>query len=148
MIQETKLMYDTIAMLQKHIDPDTDITFNKEVADEIIQDILHLIQSSELERARKITLLSCCILIRVSLTKHRELTLQENIGLTRDILDGDYLISLYYKLIEKRKEWKLVYHLAPFHKRMVMAALKGKSVQSVMKELHDEIRTYLVKQCA
>ncbi|MNJ60999.1 hypothetical protein D3C77_567660 [compost metagenome] len=143
-----ELLYETVSMLKQHIDSGTAIVLEKEDEDELLRGIVALLQEYELTKSRKMTVLGCCMLIRMAIKKHRELALHRNDELTRSILDGDYLIGLYYRFATGRKEWKLLTHLAPFHKKMQVALLAGRPVRTVMTELHEEIRIYLNKQCA
>ncbi|QNK58696.1 hypothetical protein [Paenibacillus sp. PAMC21692] len=148
MATDMRLLYDTISMLRHHIESDTAITLDAEDADEWMKDMIKLLHMYNITASRKMTLLGCYVLLRLAVRKHRELALHDNAALTRSILEGDYLFGLYYRFGIQRKEWKLLYHLAPFYKKMQISLHEDKPLQPMLTELREELHTYLEKHCA
>ncbi|EFU43173.1 hypothetical protein PVOR_04258 [Paenibacillus vortex V453] len=145
---DMKLLQDTIDMLRSHIDSGTDIDWT-DMDNRPVRDIADMLDAYELAHSRKMTVLACCILIQSALSKHGKLQTQDNERLTRMLLDGDYLTGLMYRIAVKRKEWKLLSRLLPFHKRMQLTLLKkNASPEVLLSELKREIRSYLEQRSA
>lgn len=144
---DMKLLQDTIDLLRSHIDSGTDIDW-MEMDNRPVRDIADMLSAYELAYSRKMTVLACCILIHTALNKHGKLQAKDNERLTRMLLDGDYLTGLMYRIAVKRKEWKLLSRLLPFHKRMQLSLLKNVSPERIFNELKREIRSYLEQRSA
>ena len=144
---DMKLLQDTIDLLRSHIDSATDIDW-MEMDNRPVRDIADMLNAYELAYSRKMTVLACCILIHTALNKHGKLQAKDNERLTRLLLDGDYLTGLMYRIAVKRKEWKLLSRLLPFHKRMQLSLLKNVSPERIFNELKREIRSYLEQRSA
>ncbi|MCI1773833.1 hypothetical protein V4V36_10360 [Paenibacillus lautus] len=144
---DMKLLQDTIDLLRSHIDSGTDIDW-MEMDNRPVRDIADMLNAYELAYSRKMTVLACCILIHTALNKHGKLQAKDNERLTRLLLDGDYLTGLMYRIAVKRKEWKLLSRLLPFHKRMQLSLLKNVSPERILHELKREIRSYLEQRSA
>ncbi|AYB46834.1 hypothetical protein [Paenibacillus lautus] len=144
---DMKLLQDTIDLLRSHIDSGTDIDW-MEMDNRPVRDIADMLNAYELAYSRKITVLACCILIHTALNKHGKLQAKDNERLTRLLLDGDYLTGLMYRIAVKRKEWKLLSRLLPFHKRMQLSLLKNVSPERILHELKREIHSYLEQRSA
>lgn len=144
---DMKLLQDTIDLLRSHIDSGTDIDW-MEMDNRPVRDIADMLNAYELAYSRKMTVLACCILIHTALNKHGKLQAKDNERLTRLLLDGDYLTGLMYRIAVKRKEWKLLSRLLPFHKRMQLSLLKSVSPERIFNELKREIRSYLEQRSA
>ncbi|ACX62707.1 hypothetical protein SAMN04488688_104285 [Paenibacillus sp. cl141a] len=144
---DMKLLQDTIDLLRSHIDSGTDIDW-MEMDNRPVRDIADMLNAYELAYSRKMTVLACCILIHTALNKHGKLQAKDNERLTRLLLDGDYLTGLMYRIAVKRKEWKLLSRLLPFHKRMQLSLLKNVSPERIFNELKREIRSYLEQRSA
>lgn len=144
---ERNLLTDTIRMLTEHIDSEAyiDIAIHD---DPFILEFIDVIHKYDLPFARKQTVLACCLLIHQAMSRHTSLTASDNATLTRGILDGDYFIGLVYRIAARRKEWKLLACLTPFHKRAQLQVIQGKAVRHLFADLKKEIVTYLDKQCA
>lgn len=143
------LLYDkTLAMLREHVDEDAAGAIGTIEADDRLRQIVRLLQSYRLEEYRRLTILGSYMLICLAMRKHRELALHDNDALTRGILDGDYLIGLYYRMMSARREWRLIAHLAPFQKKLQGDLMNGRPERAVRAELHDTLRAYLDQQCA
>jgi len=144
---DMKLLQDTIDLLRSHIDSGTDIDW-MEMDNRPVRDIADMLNAYELAYSRKMTVLACFILIHTALNKHGKLQAKDNERLTRLLLDGDYLTGLMYRIAVKRKEWKLLSRLLPFHKRMQLSLLKNVSPERIFNELKREIRSYLEQRSA
>ncbi|MGW8822514.1 hypothetical protein ACWGNU_10330 [Paenibacillus lautus] len=144
---DMKLLQDTIDLLRSHIDSGTDIDW-MEMDNRPVRDIADMLNAYELAYSRKMTVLACCILIHTALNKHGKLQAKDNERLTRLLLDGDYLTGLMYRIAVKRKEWKLLSRLLPFHKCMQLSLLKNVSPERIFNELKREIRSYLEQRSA
>jgi len=143
-----RLLNKTLDMLRQYLDEDAADALGMIEADELLLQVARLLQSCRIAEYRRLTVLGCYVLICLAIQKHRELVLHDNKALTRGILDGDYLIGLYYRMMSARREWRLIAHLAPFQKKWQWDLMNGCDVRAVRTELHDELRMYLDQQCA
>jgi len=142
----TLLIHEALRLLQSQMEPSVDIPLTADAVP--WADISAILQQSGLEHGRKVTILACCILIRLAILKHAQLAVRDNASLTRSILDGDYLSGLLYRLASRRREWKLLQLLAPLQKRMQLQLLRGRPAEALYAEQRREIAAYLNKQCA
>jgi len=139
------LLQDTISLLNELIHEQTNIELDAD--DHSIQELADLIGSYCMARSRKMTVLSCCMLISVGIRKHNKLR-GNNEQLARSILDGDYLIGLIYKVAISRKEQKLLTKLNPIYKKIQFKSLEGDGCEGMMAELKQEIKQYLDQHSA
>lgn len=140
------LLQDTLGLLNQLIHKQTNIELD--VNDRSLQELADMIGSYCMARSRKMTVLSCCMLISVGIRKHSKLLLGDNDHLARSILDGDYLIGLIYRVAVSRKEQKLLAKLNPIYKKMQLKSLEGNDDEGMMAELKQEIKNYLDQHSA
>ncbi|MFD2117495.1 hypothetical protein ACFSTH_18265 [Paenibacillus yanchengensis] len=143
---DNKLLIDTVALVNDYIHKQTDIKLD--ISDRSLQELADLIGNYQMTRSRKMTVLSCCMLLSAGIRKHSKLPDQSQKQLARKILDGDYLIGLIYKLAISRKEQKLLTKLTPIYKKVQLQVVKGLPVEEVMTELKQEIKVYMEQQSA
>lgn len=140
------LLQDTLDLLNELIHKQTNIELDAN--DRSLQELADMIGSYCMARSRKMTILSCCMLISVGIGKHSKLLLGDNDRLARSILDGDYLVGLIYRVALSRKEQKLLAKLNPIYKKMQLRSLEGRSGEGIMTELKQEIKDYLDQHSA
>lgn len=143
-IMERTLLQDTLGLLNELIHKQTNIELDAN--DRSLQELADMIGSYCMTHSRKMTVLSCCMLISVGIRKHSHLlNVDDNEGLTRSILDGDYLIGLIYRVAIRGKEHKLLTKLNPIYKKIQLQSLEGKAGDGtgMMIELKREIKDYL-----
>lgn len=145
---QNKLLQDTLGLLNEIIHKQTDIELD--INDRSLQELADMIGSYSMTYSRKMTVLSCCMLISVGIRKHSNLlnAISNNESLTRKILDGDYLVGLIYRVALNRKEHKLLTKLNPLYKRIQLQSLDGRTGDGVMLELKREIKDYLEQHSA
>jgi len=142
-----KLLRDTLGLLNELIHKQTNIELDAN--DRSVQELADMIGSYSMTYSRKMTVLSCCMLISVGIRKHSNLMhVEDNERLTRSILDGDYLIGLIYRVAISRKEHKILTKINPIYKRIQLQSLEGKAGDNMMIELKQEIKDYLEKHSA
>ena len=143
---DTKLIEDTISMLEETIDPDAVIALD---ADEHgLEKMVTLLHSYEITHSRKMTILGCYILLQLAVSKHHEAEPDENGAITRSILDGDYCFGLYFRILIQFSELKLLTYLAPVQKKIQLNLISGKPMNHILTELYEPFRLYLNEQCA
>ncbi len=140
------LIQEAMEAIRQQIDRDSNIPLQPD--DARLRDIIELLSGYEFNRSRKVTILACCMLINLAIDKHHELIQEENDRLTKNILDGDYLMGFYYRFAMTRSEFKLLSHLASFNKRMQLMLMKGAKTKTLLSDLKSEIQTYLDRQTA
>jgi len=143
---DKKLLLETLDLVNELIHKQTNIELDAD--DRSLQELAEMIGSYCMTRSRKMTVLSCCMLISVGIRKHNHLVLGDKEGLARSILDGDYLIGLIYRVAISRKEQQLLKKLNPIYKRMQLQSLEGRGSEGFMTELKREIKDYLDQQSA
>lgn len=118
------LIQDACHLLQGEISPETGIHLNL-----IFEDVLPittLINQYELPKTRSTYLLSIYIAIKLAFQSHDQCDeLLSGEALTRKILDGDYLYSLYVQMCLKWREYDLLIHLAPVIKQIQIQRING-----------------------
>ena len=145
-VMDKGLLQDTASLLNEFIHTQTNIELD--VNDRSLQELADMIGTYCMARSRKMTILSCCMLISVGIRKHSKLLQSDQERLARSILDGDYLIGLIYRVAVNRKEQKLLARLTPIYKKMQLKSLEGGGSEGIMTELKHEIKAYLEQHSA
>lgn len=139
---DKKLVEDTLAKLDKHLNPAAQINLQPE--DEELTDMVHLLMDSKLKRKRKIALLGSYILLYTALRRHRLMDArEESATLNRELLDGDYLFGAYIRWLVEAEDSELLSFLTPVHKRIQIQFAEGLSLQDATTQLLGEYRHYL-----
>jgi hypothetical protein len=141
---DTNLIQETIRFLQQEVAADASIRV--EFDETPLNEMASLLQSYDLERTRKLAIFSCCLLLQLASQRHQEITLDDNRALTRSILDGDYLLGLYFRILMRFNELKLLAHLSPLHKKIQIGAIHGQSMEQLPAELMEQIKMFLNEQ--
>lgn len=138
---DRRLIQDTLSMLRQQIDSDTAIRLADDV--HLLERLAAVVEKTGLHRQRKLTILGGYLLLQQAVLKHQDLLEGQNDVLTRSILDGDYLMGAYYKLLSQHKELDLLSHLAPVYKKLQLSLLMGRPAQRAMREVYTAFRQYL-----
>ncbi len=138
---DRRLIQDTLSMLRQQIDSDTAIRLEGDV--HLLERLAAVIEKTGLHRQRKLTILGGYLLLQQAVLKHQDLLEGQNDVLTRSILDGDYLMGAYYKLLSQHKELDLLNHLAPVYKKLQLSLLMGRPARRAMREVYTAFRQYL-----
>ncbi|MCR8645284.1 hypothetical protein NV379_21745 [Paenibacillus sp. N1-5-1-14] len=116
------LLLDTIQMLQDSLSQEAKVTLTPDYR--ALHNMVQLIESYQMEGLQRQHVLGCYILLHMSLMKHQGLSLADG-QLTKHILDGDYLCSMYYDLAMKWELFGLLTFLAPVHKQIQISRVQG-----------------------
>lgn len=138
---DNRLMQDMVLLLRQHISTETGIRPELEAVP--LEEMAALLQSCGIARSRKPALLGCYCLMRLALTRHRELPQRDNGALTRRILDGDYLLGLYFQLAVDCNETRLVAFLAHTLKNIQIGLVHGASAEQALAELSAQLERFL-----
>lgn len=125
---KSMLIQDACHLLQGEISPETGIHLNLFIDD--VQPLTTLIEQYDLPEIRSIYLISIYIAIKLALQSHDQC--DESLtgeALTRKVLDGDYLYSLYVQMCLKWKEYDLLIHLAPIIKQIQIKRVNGDAAE-------------------
>lgn len=123
---KTKLMNDTFRFLQQEISPVAGIILDLSCQD--LNRLISVMDPHHLSMRRQTVLLALYSLLIMAEDRHRNCS-SNDADLTKRILDGDYLYSLYLQVAVKYKETGLAGHLAPVLKRQQIAFAEGKAAQ-------------------
>lgn len=128
---KSELFQDALLLLQKEISPETGIILD--LKEEDVLPLIDLLQQYPLSPHRQHRLLSIYIAIKFALLRH-ECCTESASGeqLTRSVLDGDYLYSLYMQLGLKWEEYDLLTHLASLIKRIQINQVEGTPVEDLL----------------
>lgn len=119
------MIREALERLQAEIDPVTRIRLEPEQT--VMVEALHVFKRCGVEPLRLPRLLAVYILLASALERHAEPLSLNDTELTRRILDGDYLYSLYIQYALKCREEPLLRGLAPFVKKIQIARALGRS---------------------
>ncbi|MNE13831.1 hypothetical protein D3C76_123080 [compost metagenome] len=122
-----QLIQDACHLLQGEISPETGIHLN--LLEDDLLPMTKLFDHFDLQELRARRLLSIYIAIKFALLRHSGC--DESVtgeALTRMILDGDYLYSLYIQLCLSWNEYDLITHLAPVIKQIQIERMDSKYV--------------------
>ncbi|MDO3411438.1 hypothetical protein QWJ34_16855 [Saccharibacillus sp. CPCC 101409] len=116
---------EALERLEAEIDPVTRIRLNPERA--VLDEALSAFERRGIEPLRRSRLLAVYILLSSALERHAAPLALEDADLTRRILDGDYLYSLYIQYTLKCKEEPLLKAMSPFVKKIQIARALGRT---------------------
>ncbi|GGN99744.1 hypothetical protein [Saccharibacillus kuerlensis] len=119
------IIREALERLQTEIDPVTRIRLSPDQA--ALAEALTVFERCGVERQRLPGLLTVYILLSSALDRHAEPMELEDAELTRRILDGDYLYSLYIQYALKCREGSLMRGLSPFVKKIQIARALGRN---------------------
>jgi hypothetical protein len=120
----TQLMNETFHLLQAECSPKAGITLDIDWADMLVAE--SLLNSYDLAYERKLHLLALYTVLTLATSRHKDCH-QSDLNLTRKVLDGDYLYSLYIQLALQFKEFDLISFLAPHIKKWQIRWAEGHS---------------------
>ncbi|AIQ44852.1 hypothetical protein R70723_02245 [Paenibacillus sp. FSL R7-0273] len=117
-----QLIEDTFRQLQTEMSPVAGIQLDLSPAE--CERMLAVLERHDLEYDRKIRLLGVYIILTMAEQRHMD-CIPNHPGLTRNILDGDYLYSFYLQFAVHCRELDLVAFLAPSIKKMQIRRSNG-----------------------
>lgn len=119
------IIREALERLEAEIDPITHIRIEPEQA--ALAEALSAFKRCGVEPLRLPRLLAVYLLLTSAFERHAEPLSSDDSELTRRILDGDYLYSLYIQYALKCKEDSLLRGLAPFVKKIQIGRALGSS---------------------
>lgn len=132
------LVQETIQMLQHALSQEAQVTLTPDYR--AVNNMAQLIGSYQIDCAERMHLLGCFILLHMSLNKHHGLNLTDG-QLTKHILDGDYLCSMYYDLALKWRNFDLLTFLAPVHKQIQISRVQGDKKEYLLSQRFQQFLT-------
>ncbi|MHA0857091.1 hypothetical protein [Paenibacillus sp. CMAA1364] len=121
---QTKLMNETFRLLQIECSPQARISLDGHEADMLVA--ASLLTRYELTDDRRLHLSVLYIVLHIATIRHKNCDFSDP-DLTRKVLDGDYLYSLYIQLALQYKEFDLITFLAPRIKKWQIQWAEGDS---------------------
>ncbi|NGZ77399.1 hypothetical protein [Saccharibacillus alkalitolerans] len=119
------MIREALDRLQGEIDPITRIRLHPEKA--VLFEALAVFERCGVEKPRLPGLLAVYALLAEALARHSQPLELDDPELTRRILDGDYLYSLYIRYALKCMEEPLLRELSPFVKKIQIARALGQN---------------------
>lgn len=142
---DTQLVEDTVTMLQQEIDAETAITLELEHSQ--LQTLVEQLQSSTWGRMQQCVLLGGYLLLKQAMLAHEDLGPDHSEAVrTKHILDGDYLLGLYYRIMVKYHALALLTYLAPFQKKLQLGLLQGHTTEHTKAELLAQFLRFIAEQ--
>lgn len=120
----TQLMNETFLILQTECSPAAKIVLDIDRADLLVAE--SLLNRYDLEHERRVHILTLYTLLKLATSRHKDCHYSDP-NLTRKVLDGDYLYSLYIQLALQFKEFDLISFLAPHIKKWQIIWAEGHS---------------------
>jgi hypothetical protein len=117
------LISQTMNQLKKQLSQEAGIAI--EMDTRWVRDMAEFLNEYDMEDDRRECILGCYILLRLSLQCHDGVGKDEQ-QLTKRILDGDYLQSLYFEYALRYKAMDLLRSLATVHKSLQIRRIEGK----------------------
>ncbi|WP_151735714.1 hypothetical protein [Paenibacillus tengchongensis] len=117
-----QLITDTFRLLEAEMSPIAGIQLHLSPAE--CEPLLPALDGNDLQYERKVHLLGLYIILTLAARRHQE-CIPHHPDLTRNILDGDYLYSLYLQFAIKYRELDLVAYLAPSIKKLQIRRSNG-----------------------
>lgn len=141
---DSRLIQDTLSLLQQQLSPLTGINLKPEGT--MLEEMTSLLHTCRLVRSRQLAVLGSYALLRMSLSKHRRMAGLGGAALTKHILDGDYLLGVFYRFVAQCNEQQLPLYLAPTLKKLQISIVEGGTFEEAISELLQAFRTYIEEQ--
>ena len=120
----TQLMNETFLLLQAECSPKAGIVLDIDRTEMLVTEAL--LNSYDLLYERKVRLLALYTILKIATSRHKDCHYSDP-NLTRKVLDGDYLYSLYIQLAVQYDEIDLITYLAPHIKKWQIRGAEGHS---------------------
>lgn len=124
-----QFMDKTMEMLQSELAPDACIAM--EIEGRWVEEMAYYLSTYAMEEHERICILGSYVLLRLACQCHEGLRADEE-QLTKRILDGDYLQSLYYQFATRFQQFELLSAIAPVHKKVHIRRVEGKSADYLL----------------
>ena len=131
------MIREALERLQAEIDPVTRIRLKPEKS--VLVEALTVFERCGVEPLRRPRLLAIYTLLASAFARHSEPLELDDTELTRRILDGDYLYSLYIQYALKCKEESLLRGLSPFVKKIQIARALGRDEEVPLLSAFEQI---------
>ena len=131
------MIREALERLQAEIDPVTRIRLKPEKS--VLVEALTVFERCRVEPLRRPRLLAIYTILASAFARHSEPLELDDTELTRRILDGDYLYSLYIQYALKCKEESLLRELSPFVKKIQIARALGQDEQVPLLSAFEQI---------
>lgn len=141
---DTRLIQETLSLLQQQLSPQAGIKLEPDGT--MLEEMASLLHACRLVRSRQLAVLGSYALLRMSLSRHRRLSGLEGAALTKCILDGDYLLGVFYRFVAQCNEQQLPLFLAPTLKRLQISIVEGGTFEESLTELLNVFRAYIKEQ--
>ncbi|OWA35200.1 hypothetical protein B9G55_11035 [Saccharibacillus sp. O16] len=133
------MIREALERLQAEIDPVTHIWLEPEQT--MLVEALNVFKRCGVEPLRLPRMLAIYILLASALERHADPLSLDDPELTRRILDGDYLYSLYIQYALTCREEPLLRGLAPFVKKIQIARALGRSAEIRLLHAFEQVLT-------
>ncbi|GGA31760.1 hypothetical protein [Paenibacillus physcomitrellae] len=119
------LIPDASRLLQTQLAPESGIAPEASEVSLLLSDAARILEASPLPPLRSARILALYLAVALAMQYHEQCENAEN-RLARNLLDGDYLYSLYLDLALKWEEYDLVALLAPAIKKVQIGRAEGR----------------------
>lgn len=137
---DTRLIQDMVLLLDEHIAAETGIRLEYETKH--LEETAALLHAYHIPYVRKTVILGCYYLLHLAIKRHRSLHMRsENRSAVpnRAILDGDYLLGLYFQFAVQMNETKLMSRLTYAYKKIQIALIHGSALEQALDELQEHL---------
>ncbi|MFD0620673.1 hypothetical protein ACFQZR_24710 [Paenibacillus sp. GCM10027629] len=141
----SQLMTQTFEQLKQQLAPEAGIAIALDTR--WVKEMAHFLNEYDVDDARRQCILGCYVLLRLSLQSHGDVQ-EEKQELTRKILDGDYLQSIYYEYALANHAMDLLNALAPVIKTIHIRRIEGKPAEFILPTAIHQFVTYRYSKAA
>ncbi|BFH17709.1 adenylate kinase and related kinase [Paenibacillus melissococcoides] len=137
-----QLMKDTIQMLEQELPPLAGIRITAGSDERYLSDMARTLDAYDMTAQERRVLLGCYWLLRQAMRTHHHVPQDKRLA-GKAVLDGDFLLSLYYQFAARHGLTELIADMATVNKRIQIRRAEGKGTDS---ELHRQMSRFLMKR--
>lgn len=119
-----QLLNQTSDLLAQHLPPITGIQLAAGTDEHMLLDMARMLNAYDMQQQERQVLLGCYWLLRQALRTHQHVPQDEQLA-GKAVLDGDFLLSLYYQFAVRYGMTQLIIDLATTNKRIQIRRVEG-----------------------
>ncbi|MCM3338592.1 MULTISPECIES: hypothetical protein [Paenibacillus] len=136
-----QLIMETGRLLTQEMPPEAGIRLTVGSDEHFLLDMASALHAYDMEPDERRALLGCYWLLRQAMRTHQHVPAEEQLA-GKTVLDGDFLMSMYYQFAVRHGQMKLVIDLATTNKRIQIRRAEGNTTDML---LHQRICRFLAK---
>lgn len=147
-MDDRRMIQDMQQLLNQQLSHEAEIQLDQRC--DALEQMAALLHPYPIPYVRKVVILGCYYLLHHAILRHRELQECEadhpDESLAKTILDGDYLLGVYFQMANLMDETRLIAHLTSAYKRIQIKLIHGTSIEDALALLPQEIIDFLEEE--